>query len=106
MSAHRKVVIDLGLLDGEVCGDWDRERSSIRDESGAEAGYVEVNDGRKLEVWIAEPKRSEEVERLAVELLGLLRPWDHQPADVRSACTRLTVALAVRGAEQPPEGEA
>lgn len=102
MSAQRKVVVDLGLLDGEVCGDWDHERASVRDESGAKIGFVELNDGREIVVWIAEPRRSEEVERFATELLGLLRPWEFQPADVRAACTRLTVALAARGAESPP----
>lgn len=52
-------------------------------------------------------EKSEGVERLATELLGELRPWELQPDGVRQACFRLTMALAVRGAEpteeEPPQ---
>lgn len=39
-------------------------------------------------------QRVEAIASLATDLLIALRPWELQPADVRSAATRLTVAIA------------
>lgn len=51
----RWIVIDLGLR--EVMFDWERGSSSVTDEAtGEKVGFIDLNDGRKLRVWIeAEP---------------------------------------------------
>lgn len=49
-------------------------------------------------------QRLEAIDRLAVELLLALQPWAQQRPEVRSAATRLTVALAANPhAAQPRE---
>jgi hypothetical protein len=48
----KRIIINLGLLPEEPCGDWDRDRSSVTDEDGNRIGYVDVNDGEKVTIVV------------------------------------------------------
>ena len=50
----KRLVIHLGLLPGESCGDWDSNLASVTDSDGARIGYVEQNDGATVTVMVLE----------------------------------------------------
>lgn len=54
----RKIIVDPGLIDslevGDSVMDWDREKSSVTDEGGNVVGYIDMNDGRVIHVWLYE----------------------------------------------------
>lgn len=52
----RLVIVNPGLIDtlepGDAVMDWDREKSSVTDENGNTVGYIDMNDGTSIRVWI------------------------------------------------------
>lgn len=48
----KKLVIDLGLDPQNPCPDWDKSKSSVTDESGEKVGFVDMNDGLKVVVFV------------------------------------------------------
>lgn len=51
-NRNEPIVIDLGLLPGEVCGDWSHEAASVCDEDGNVIGYVSSNDGARVIIYL------------------------------------------------------
>lgn len=52
----RLIIVDPGLIDtfeiGDAVMDWDREKSSVTDEDGNKVGYIDMNDGQKIHIWL------------------------------------------------------
>jgi len=73
------------------CGDWSRHDQAANHASRPRPRRgAAVSDRESLSA----AERLEGIASLACDLLAALQPWGLQPPEVRSAATRLTVALA------------
>lgn len=46
------VIVNVGLNPEEPMMDWDREKSSVTDAGGNPVGYIDLNDGMSIHIWI------------------------------------------------------
>lgn len=103
----RKIIIDPGLIDtievGDAVMDWDCDKASVTDERGNKIGYVEMNDGRRITIWLeevydydGEPVVSQERRLLAV----VLRKSCPEPTRERPEPGRQQRVLGLTGGER------
>lgn len=51
-AADDVIVIDLGLSPDEPMMDWDREKSSVTNRAGETIGFIDLNDGLRIHVYL------------------------------------------------------
>lgn len=95
----KKIIVDPGLIDslevGDAVMDWDREKSSVTDEDGNVVGYIDLNDGKMIHVWLYEDGESGHSPDAAYDFER--HEWNPQcphgdictGCDARGYCTRM-----------------
>ncbi len=61
MSSKAKlIIVNAGLDPTEPMMDWDRDKASVTDKDGNIVGYIDMNDGMAIRIWLYDRGESED----------------------------------------------